>query len=127
MTVQIPACPQTAQDHKDLLAQWSFDTRPILGRFHLWLDDVQTLWTRGEPCAEGLREMSFPNGRIERLLALTAAVTALGTQIYGRFGDGRGERLFYQHVFARFQRAFRVVKVAVGVGTDHHQLHLRII
>ncbi len=90
MTVQIPACPQTAQDHKDLLAQWSFDTRPILGRFHLWLDDVQTLWTRGEPCAEGLREMSFPNGRIERLLALTAAVTALGTQIYGRFGDGRG-------------------------------------
>ena len=44
-----------------------------------------------------------------------------------RFGDGRSERFFHQHVFTCFQRAFRVVKVAVGVGTDHHQLHLRII
>lgn len=44
-----------------------------------------------------------------------------------RFGDGRGERLFHQHVFTRFQRAFRVVKVAISVGTDHHQLHLRVI
>ena len=44
-----------------------------------------------------------------------------------RFDDGRGERFFHQHVFTRFQRAFCVVKVAVGVGTDHHQLHLRII
>ena len=44
-----------------------------------------------------------------------------------RFGEGRGERFFHQHVFTRFQRAFRVVKVAVGVGTDHHQLHLRVV
>ncbi len=88
--MQTLADTQTAQDHKDLLAQWSFDTRPILGRFHLWLDEVQTGWTRGEPCAEGLRELSFPNGRIERQLALTAAVTALGTQVFGRFGAGRG-------------------------------------
>ena len=22
------------------VAQWAFDTRPILGRFHLWLEDV---------------------------------------------------------------------------------------
>ena len=44
-----------------------------------------------------------------------------------RLGKRRGERFFDQHIFPGFQRAFRVVKVAVGVGTDHHQLHLRII
>jgi hypothetical protein len=44
-----------------------------------------------------------------------------------RFGDGRGERFFHQHVFARFQRAFRIVKMAVGVGADNHQLDLRIV
>jgi hypothetical protein len=44
-----------------------------------------------------------------------------------RFGKRRGERFFHQHVFARFQRAFRIVKMAVGVGADNHQLDLRIV
>lgn len=90
MTAQTRPAQESFQDHRDLLAQWSFDTRPILGRFHLWLEDVQSEWVRGGPHTEDLREMSFPNGRIERLLALTAAVTALGTKVYGRFGHGRG-------------------------------------
>lgn len=81
---------QTAQDRRDILAQWSFDTRPILGRFHLWLEDVESDWSRGKPTLENLREMSFLNGRLERLMAMTAAVTALGTQLYGRFGEAQG-------------------------------------
>ncbi len=81
----------TLQDRRDALAQWSFDTRPILGRFHLWLEDVETEWTRGRPQRETFREMSFADGRTERLLAMTAAVTALGTRLFGRFGEGAGQ------------------------------------
>ena len=78
------------QDRQDLRAQWSFDTRPILGRFHLWLEDVDVTWTRGEPAEEFAHEMSFLDGRMERLFAMTGAVTALGTQLFGRFGEGAG-------------------------------------
>ncbi|MBE3123575.1 MAG: hypothetical protein IMZ65_02095 [Planctomycetes bacterium] len=79
---------ESVQDKQDVIAQWSFDTRPILGRFHLWLDDVQVQWTRGEPVREFFGPMSFLDGRIERLMAMTGAVTALGTQVFGRFGAG---------------------------------------
>ncbi len=78
----------TLQDKRDVRAQWSFDTRPILGRFHLWLEDVEVQWSRGEPVKEFTQEMSFVDGRMERLFAMTAAVTALGTQVFGRFGAG---------------------------------------
>jgi hypothetical protein len=79
------------QDRRDLRAQWAFDTRPILGRFHLWLDDVDIAWTRGVPAHDvpGTKA-AFLTGRIERLFAVTGAVTALGTQLYGQFGEGRG-------------------------------------
>jgi hypothetical protein len=76
------------QDKRDVVAQWSFDTRPILGRFHIWLDDVEVEWVRGEPVKEFTREISFLDGRIERLFAITGAVTAMGTQVFGRFGAG---------------------------------------
>lgn len=79
---------QQLQDKRDIVAQWSFDTRPILGRFHLWLDDVEVEWVRGEPCKEFTRELSFLDGRIERLFAMTGAVTALGTQVFGKPGAG---------------------------------------
>ena len=78
-----------SQDRLDVRAQWSFDTRPILGRFHIWLDDVEVTWTRGKPAAEFTKELSFMSGRMERLFAMTAAVTALGTQVFGRFGEGK--------------------------------------
>ena len=71
-----------------MIAQWAFDTRPILGRFHLWLEDVDVQWTRGEPAAEFTGEMSFLSGQIERLLAMMGAVTALGTRLFGRQGEG---------------------------------------
>lgn len=78
------------QDRRDVLAQWAFDTSPILGRFHLWLEDVETHWERGKPDHGNFREMSFANGRIERMLAMTTAVTALGTKLFGHFGEGAG-------------------------------------
>ncbi len=76
------------QDKQDIVAQWSFDARPILGRFHLWLDDVHVEWVRGEPAQEFTRELSFLDGRMERLFAMTGAVTALGTQVFGHPGAG---------------------------------------
>jgi hypothetical protein len=79
---------QTFHDKQDLIAQWSFDARPILGRFHLWLEDVDVCWHRGEPIRELFRPMSFLDGRMERLMAMTGAVTALGTQVFARFGAG---------------------------------------
>ena len=75
------------QDRRDQLAQWAFDTRPILGRFHLWLEDVETVYTKNPPTRPV--EMSFVGGNVERMLAMTQAVTALGTQLFGRFGDGK--------------------------------------
>lgn len=81
---------ETELDRRDNLAQWAFDTRPILGRFHIWLEDVETEWKRGRPPAGKPRNYSFVDGRMERLLAMTAAVTSLGTQLYGRFGAAVG-------------------------------------
>ncbi len=78
------------RNKRDTVAQWAFDTRPILGRFHLWLEDVEVEWTRGEPAAEFTKDMSFLNGRMERLVAMMGAVTALGTRLFGRHGEGAG-------------------------------------
>lgn len=76
---------------RDLIAQWAFDTRPILGRLHLWLEDVEVTWLRNERDKPFTRQISFLDGRMERLMAMTAAVTALGTQLFGRFGEGVGK------------------------------------
>ena len=76
---------------KNLIAQWAFDTRPVLMRFHLWLEDVEVKWLRGERKAEFTSDLSFVDGRSERQLALSAAVTALGTRLFGRFGEGAGK------------------------------------
>jgi hypothetical protein len=78
------------QENKDRIAQWAFDTRPILGRFHVWLEDVEVEWLRGQPVREFTSDISFLEGSMERLFAATAAVTALGTQLFGRFGEAVG-------------------------------------
>lgn len=74
-----------------MLAQWAFDCRPVLGRFHLWLEDVETNWYKGRPSPEKPCDMSFVLGALERQLAMTAAVTALGTKLFGRYGEGAGQ------------------------------------
>ncbi len=80
----------TDPDRRNRLAQWAFDTKRILGRFHLWLEDVQERWIR-EPAKDLKGEaLSFVGPDLERAFILTAAVTALGTRLFGRWGEGRG-------------------------------------
>ena len=71
---------------RNLIAQWAFDTRSILGRFHLWLEDVEEEWLRGESG----RGQAFVGDALEAGFVMTAAVTALGTRLFGRLGEGRG-------------------------------------
>jgi hypothetical protein len=74
---------------KDVIAQWAFDTRPLLLRFHLWLEDVQVEWRRGSADEESERNEFVP-ADIRRCLAMTAGITALGTRLFARFGEGKG-------------------------------------
>ena len=80
----------TSLKKKNLIAQWAFDTRPILGRLHLWLEDVGIEWIKGEGDDELNDSISFADPRTERMLAMTSAVTALGTKLFGRYGEGAG-------------------------------------
>lgn len=73
---------------RDAIAQWAFDTRPLLLRFHLWLEDVEVEWRRGT--TEDYEAFEFVPGEIRRSLSLTAGLTALGTRLFARFGEGRG-------------------------------------
>lgn len=75
-----------ARGRRDLISQWAFDSRPVLGRFHLWLEDVEEHRVAGEPAAD----LSFVGTGLERCLIMTAAVTALGTRLFGRWGEGKG-------------------------------------
>ena len=84
-----PGMDQNNMDRKNLIAQWAFDTRPILGRFHLWLDDVELEWARGDNNGDINQSISFVNESLERLFTMTAAVTALGTKLFGRYGEGK--------------------------------------
>ncbi|HEX7487388.1 MAG TPA: hypothetical protein VF341_00670, partial [Anaeromyxobacteraceae bacterium] len=72
---------------RNLVAQWAFDTRPVLLRFHLWLEDVEI--DRAQP--ESVASRSFTPRGIHRCLAMTSAVTALGTRLFGGFGEGAGK------------------------------------
>lgn len=56
----------------------------------MWLDNIEIEWIKGENVQEFTRNISFLNGSIERLFALTGAVTSLGTKIFGDFGKGIG-------------------------------------
>ncbi len=79
------------QYKRNLIAQWAFDTRPILGRFHLWLEDVDEEFISGTTTGGPLDSISFVKAGMERLFIMTAAVTALGTRLFGRYGDGRSQ------------------------------------
>ena len=75
---------------RDRVAQWAFDCQPILARLHLWLEDVDVEWLRGESAPGAAPNVSFLDPRMEQLMAMTAGVTALGTQLFGRYGEGKG-------------------------------------
>ncbi|PIE63334.1 MAG: hypothetical protein CSA25_00640 [Desulfobacter postgatei] len=79
---------------QNLISQWAFDARPILGRFHLWLEDVRIHWhsdaSQRTIKRRHMGAVSFTDRRTEKMLAVTAAVTALGTRLFGRYGEGKG-------------------------------------
>src|SRR5512143_2810484 len=74
-------------DKRNLVAQWAFDTRPVLLRFHLWLEDVEVERSQAEPVSA----YTFTPRGIARCLAVTSAATALGTRLFGGFGEGAGK------------------------------------
>jgi hypothetical protein len=71
---------------RNLVAQWAFDTRPVLLRFHLWLEDVEVERSQAEPVSAH----TFAPRGIARCLAMTSAATALGTRLFGEYGAGAG-------------------------------------
>jgi hypothetical protein len=74
-------------DKRNLVAQWAFDTRPVLLRFHLWLEDVELDRSQPQPVSA----FTFTPRGIARCLAMTSAATALGTRLFGRYGEGAGK------------------------------------
>jgi len=74
-------------DKRNLIAQWAFDTRPVLLRYHLWLEDVEVERAQAEPVSA----FTFTPRGIARCLAVTSAATALGTRLFGGFGAGAGK------------------------------------
>jgi hypothetical protein len=74
-------------EKRNLVAQWAFDTRPVLLRFHLWLEDVEVERAQSEPVSA---RAFVPRG-IARCLAMTSAATALGTRLFGDFGAAEGK------------------------------------
>src|SRR5512142_1129982 len=72
---------------RNLVAQWSFDTRPVLLRFHLWLEDVEVERAQAEPVSAH----TFAPRGIARCIAMTSAATALGTKLFGDYGGGAGK------------------------------------
>jgi hypothetical protein len=72
---------------RNVIAQWAFDTRPVLLRFHLWLEDVEVERYQTEPVSA----FTFAPRGIARCLAMTSAATALGTKLFGGFGEGAGK------------------------------------
>jgi hypothetical protein len=74
-------------DKRNIIAQWAFDTRPVLLRFHLWLEDVEVERAQPEPVSA----TAFTPRGIARCLAVTSAATALGTRLFGDYGGGAGK------------------------------------
>ena len=81
---------QDRQARRDQIAQWAFDTRSVLGRFHLWLEDVERRRVKGpeRDDPDATNEAAFVGGGLERAFVIATAVTALGTRLFGRFGEG---------------------------------------
>src|SRR5512143_1099484 len=74
-------------DRRNIIAQWAFDTRPVLLRFHLWLEDVEVERSQPQPVSA----YAFTPRGIARCVAVTSAATALGTRLFGDFGAGAGK------------------------------------
>jgi hypothetical protein len=74
-------------DRRNRVAQWAYDTRGVLGRFHLWLDDVEETWLGDRQETDH----AFVGESLERAFIIANAVTALGTKLFGRYAEGKGQ------------------------------------
>jgi hypothetical protein len=74
-------------DRRNRVAQWAYDTRGILGRFHLWLDNVDEERLGGRTSSDH----AFVGESLERAFIMANAVTAIGTRLFGRWGEGKGQ------------------------------------
>ena len=85
----------TETEKRNLIAQWAFDARPVLLRFHLWLEDVEVERSQ----TQAVSDHAFAPRGITRCLAVTSAATALGTRLFGGFGEGAGkDKVTYNQV-----------------------------
>ena len=91
---------------RNQVAQWAFDTRPVLGRFHLWLEDVEVERAQEDPVSAH----SFTTRSTARCLAMTAATTALGARLFGQFGAGLGAE---KHVYNQVKKAADAISAYV--------------
>jgi hypothetical protein len=91
---------------RNRIAQWAFDTRPVLSRFHLWLEDVEIERAQELPVSA----YSFAPRGISRCLATTAAATALGTRLFGGFGEGKGKE---KHAYNQAKKAADAISAYV--------------
>jgi len=74
---------------RNQIAQWAFDTRAILGRFHLWLEDVEEEWIQG-----GRKDgFSFAGDSLDRAFVMAVAVTAKTDVVIGDTGQTRDARI----------------------------------
>lgn len=74
------------QGRRDRIAMWAYDTRAILGRFHLWLEDVEERWSDGG--MDDPEYHAFVGPALEHAFIVATGVTALGTRLYGGYGEG---------------------------------------
>ncbi len=70
---------------RNRIAQWAFDARGVLGRFHVWLEDVEE-----HRVGDGPRPEPFVGEALERAFITAAALTAVGTRLFGRYGEADG-------------------------------------
>jgi hypothetical protein len=91
---------------RNLVAQWAFDTRPVLLRFHLWLDDVEVHRDQLDPVSAH----AFTPRGIARCLAVTSAATALGTHLFGGYGEGAGKD---KHAYNQVKKAADAISAYV--------------
>lgn len=91
---------------RNRIAQWAFDTRAVLLRYHLWLEDVEVERAQELPVSE----YSFTPRAISRCLATTAAATALGTRLFGGFGEGKGQD---KHAYNQAKKAADAISAYV--------------
>ncbi len=79
-------------ERRNRIAQWAFDSRSILARFHLWLEDVEERDLTAAGGAEAFvgDAEAFVDEGLGRAFVTATAVTALGTTLFGRFGEAEG-------------------------------------